>query len=721
MKAKFATVLCLVVSAICAFAASPVDGLLERIDRGASKKFIVRIADAPDGKDYFEIADAAPRIKITGNNPVSVATGLNWYLRHYAGVHLTWNNMTAQLPDRLPQVGATVRKSTDMALRYDFNYCTYSYTMPFWDWERWEQEIDWMALHGINMPLAAVGQECVWRGMLTKLGYSKDDVNRFVAGPAFLAWWAMNNLEGWGGPLPDSWYDRQEKLQKKILARMKDFGIKPVLPGYSGMMPSDADSTLGLNVVKSGLWNGFTRPSFLNPSDSAFARMATLYYDEQKRLFGTADFYSMDPFHESGPGVVFDFAEGGRAVMEAMKKANPDARWVVQGWEKNPREEMIDGLRRGDLIVLDLFAECRPMWGAPSAARRPDGFKGHHWLMCLLENFGGNIGLHGRIDMLLSFWKELESNPLAASCKGIGLTMEGSENNPVMFELMTELPWLDTVPDKHEWIKEYHTARYGAYDSRVDEAWRILSDGIYNAPPSNRQQGTHESIFCARPSADSFQASTWSKMANYYDPATTARAAALMLEAAENFRGNNNFEYDLVDIVRQAVADEGRRVYQHAMAGYKAFARKDFEDNAAKFLRIIELQDSLLATRAEFRVGSWLEKARAAGVDRAEKDLYEWNARVQITTWGLRECADKGRLHDYAHKEWNGILRDFYLPRWQRFFSSVSSEMDGQPAEAIDFYAMEEPWTLRTCEYTSEPEGDCIDVARNVFRTVFNR
>lgn len=139
------------------------------------------------------------------------------------------------------------------------------------DWERWEKEIDWMALHGINLPLAAVGQECIWFNMLQKLGYSKEEINSFIAGPAFLAWWAMNNLEGWGGPNPDSWYAQQEALQKKILKRMREYGIKPVFPGYSGMVPHDADEKLGLNLTKSDLWNGFTRPAFLQPTDARFA------------------------------------------------------------------------------------------------------------------------------------------------------------------------------------------------------------------------------------------------------------------------------------------------------------------------------------------------------------------------------------------------------------------------------------------------------------------
>lgn len=36
-------------------------------------------------------------------------------------------------------------------------------TFAWWDWERWEKEIDWMALQGINLPLAFTGQEAIWQ------------------------------------------------------------------------------------------------------------------------------------------------------------------------------------------------------------------------------------------------------------------------------------------------------------------------------------------------------------------------------------------------------------------------------------------------------------------------------------------------------------------------------------------------------------------------------
>lgn len=696
---------------------NPVNGLLERIDSGASKKFIIQVKKGQS--DFFELDQKGDKVVIRGNNYVNIATGLNWYLKYYAGIHLSWNGMTAKLPESLPKVSTPVRKETNLSLRYDFNYCTYSYTMAFWDWERWEKEIDWMALHGINLPLAVVGQECVWKNMLEKLGYSKEEINKFIAGPAFLAWWAMNNLEGWGGPNPDSWYTQQEALQKKILKRMREYGIEPVFPGYSGMVPHDANKKLGLNVTEPALWNGFTRPAFLLPTDSRFNEIASLYYKELEKLFGKANYYSMDPFHELEDAGSVNFDAAGKAVLKAMKDVNPKATWVIQGWTENPRPEMIKNLNNGDILILDLFSECRPMWGIPSIWKREKGYEQHDWLFCMIENFGGNVGLHGRMDQLLNNFYLTKNNPLAAHLKGIGLTMEGSENNPVMFELMCELPWRPEKFTKEEWLKDYLFARYGVRDEKITQAWSILADGIYNCPFGNNQQGPHESIFCGRPGLNNFQASSWSKMQNYYDPTSTEAAARLMLEVADKYKGNNNFEYDLVDIVRQSLSDRGRIVYNQTIADFKSFDKKSFAAHSQEFLNILLAQDRLLGTRSEFRVGRWIEQARNLGTTPEEKDLYEWNARVQITTWGNRVCANDGGLRDYAHKEWNGLLKDFYYKRWAAYWQTLQDVLDGKPMVELDYYAMEEPWTLAHNPYTSQPEGDCVSVAKEVFNEVF--
>lgn len=737
----------LLLAFFCLFAivanATPIDELLERIDKGASKKFKIELCQSAN--DFFELDQAGGKVVVRGNSWVNIATGINWYLKYNCGIHLTWGNMKAQLPAALPKVKTKERHETNMKMRYCFNYCTFSYSMAFWDWQRWQEEIDWMALHGVNMPLAIVGTECVWRNMLLKMGYSEDEVGQFIAGPAFLAWWEMNNLEGWGGPLPMSWYRQQEALQKKILKRMKQLGMEPVLPGYSGMMPHDAKQKLGLDVSDGGTWNGYVRPSNLMPTDKRFDEVANAYYAELTKLYGKSKYYSMDPFHESNDDATIDYAKAGKAMMDAMKRTNKEAKWVVQGWTENPRPQMMADLKNGDIVILDLFSECRPMFGIPSIWKRENGYDGHSWMFCMLENFGGNVGLHGRMDQLLNNYKLARNGKWTQTMTGTGFTMEGTENNPVMFELMSELPWLADVPTKEQWVKKYIVARYGKHDADIEKAWMILAESIYNCPLGNNQQGPHESIFCGRPGLNNFQVKSWSKMRNYYDPEDTKQAARLMLAAADRMKGNDNYLHDLVDITRQALADQGRRQYLKTIADYNAFARKDFRKDADRFLKMIMMQDSLLGTRTEFRLGRWTQQARNLGNTAKEKELYEWNARVQITTWGNRVCADKGGLRDYANKEWQGLLKDFYYNRWKIYFDALEKQMadDTKPnyealgggknanktaselfamalphGPEIDWYAIEEPWTLQHNQYSAKAVGNAVEMARMAMKMI---
>ena len=152
-------------------------------------------------------------------------------------------------------------------------------------------------------------------------------------------------------------------------------------------------------------------------------------------------------------------------------------------------------------------------------------------------------------------------------------------------------------------------------------------------------------------------------------------------------------------------------------------------------------QDRLLGTRSEFRLGRWTEQARSLGTTPEERDQYEWNARVQITTWGNRTCADDGGLRDYAHKEWQGLLKAFYYLRWSTYFKALSDQMVAKSKPdidklgngrykglstselfalaleqdvKIDWYALEEPWTLQHNAYTSKPEGDAVAIAQEI-------
>ena len=76
--------------------ANPVDNLLERIDKGASAKFKTQLVKSD--KDFFELDQSGRKVVVQGNTWVNIATGINWYLKYHAGIHLTWNQMQTTLP-----------------------------------------------------------------------------------------------------------------------------------------------------------------------------------------------------------------------------------------------------------------------------------------------------------------------------------------------------------------------------------------------------------------------------------------------------------------------------------------------------------------------------------------------------------------------------------------------------------------------------------------------
>lgn len=690
------------------FASHPVEALLERIDSGASSKILVEQEDTPE--EFFEITSRDGKPLIRGNSPVNIAAGLNWYLKYYPHIHLSWNQLTAEIPENLPLPASPERHSTYATQRYYLNYCTHSYTMAFWNWDRWQKEIDWMALHGINMPLAITGIDVVWRNTLMRLGYSKAEADAFVAGPAFQAWWLMNNLEGWGGPNSEQWYADRAELQKNILARMRELGMEPVLPGYSGMVPHDADERMGLKVSGKGIWNGFVRPAFLATTDPHFDSIADTYYDELTKLCGKSRYYSMDPFHEGGSTEGVDLGECGAIITRAMKRANPESQWVIQGWNENPREALLAGVPKGDIVVIDLASEIKPNWGdpdTPSPFKKENGYWPHDWMFCMVLNFGGNVGLHGRFDNVIGGYYKARASKYGPNMTGFGLTPEGIENNPVMYELASELIWRPEQFSRPDWVRGYAQARYGKSDPAADMAWAMLAETIYNCPWGNLQQGTTESVFCARPSKNVWQVSSWSKMAPYYNPQDVIDAALAFAAAAPRLRDNANYRYDLVDIARQAVAERGRQTYQAMIAALDSKDMEAFRSHSDKFMKLLHNQDRLLSTRPEFSVATWINDAIALAPTPADRDNMESNARHLITTWGPRVASEDGGLRDYAHREWAGLLNDFYAPRWEAWIAAMLRG-DETP---IDFYAIDEKWVRDRKPYKVNDSADCVDTA----------
>ena len=165
--------------------------------------------------------------------------GLNHYLKYYCNVNISQVGDQVKMPKSIVPIEGTVHKETKFPVRYSYNYCTLSYSMAFWGEKEWRNELDWLALNGVNVVLDATAQEEVWRRFLGELGYSHEEAKDFIAGPAYYAWAYMANLSGFGGPVHDSWFTERTELARKNQLIMRKLGMQPVLQGYSGMVPVD--------------------------------------------------------------------------------------------------------------------------------------------------------------------------------------------------------------------------------------------------------------------------------------------------------------------------------------------------------------------------------------------------------------------------------------------------------------------------------------------------
>lgn len=660
----------------------------------------------PSDSDFFELEQGAGnKIVIRGNNGVSMARGLNYYLRNYCHKSVSWcGNNIDSLPDPLPVIKEKVRVAAAFPYRYYLNYCTYSYSMPFWDWAQWEEEIDRMALQGVNMPLMAVySQYAVWQNTLKRLNFSEKEIQDFLPGAGYEAWWLMGNLEGFGGPVTQEFIDRQTNLELKMLKRMQELGMEPVFQGFYGMVPTLLKKKYpDARIKEQGLWQTLQRPAFLDPTDPLFDKISTIYYEEQNKLFGKVKFYGGDPFHEGGTSEGVDVKKAAQKILKAMRKASPGAVWVLQGWQHNPTMELKAGLNPGEAIILDLTACERPQWGGIKPRTfEPEGHQDHQWIWCALPNYGGKVGLHGKMSSYASGPVFAKQHALGKNICGVGMTSEGIGTIPVVYDMVYDMAWRTDSICLPQWLANYVHYRYGSEDESSSQAWNILSETIYEC--HNELGGPVESYLCARPSDTILHASTWGSAELFYEPHKIVEAWKLLYQSREKFQGIDTYEYDLVDLTRQILSDYAKSLHKSMVNAYNKKDKEDFMKYGVKFLDLIKDEDQLLSTRKEFMLGTWLAEAESAGCTPEEKMRFIQNAKMQITTW-LDIDSD---LHDYANKEWSGLLIDFYLPRWEAYVTYKASELYGKKVPAPNYAKMEEKWVLANSTYPTKtnPEG----------------
>lgn len=686
--------------------------LIGRYAAPHSAAFLLETIPAVEGRDVYEIESIDGRIVLRGNSGVAQSSALYHYLKEFCHAHVSWNGDNLALSAKLPAVPQKIRVISPVVHRMAYNYCTYGYTMPFWDKAQWDRELQWLALHGVNMILVVPGQDAVWQNTFTRFGYTKEEMRQWLCSPVHQPWQFMQNMQGVLPP-SQSIIDQRAELGRSIVARCRELGIKPILQGYYGMLPSGfAQKHAQARIFPQGGWvGGNHRPDMLDPGDPLYPQIAQAFMDEQKKLFGDVEFLAADPFHEGGSSKGMDRGVVYKQIQDEMLKFDPKITLVKQCWQTS-NKEMFDAGNKERSLALDLNCDYRPFW------QKANGYDGTPWTWCFLYNFGGNLAFEGNPLKLAADFGAALADPQRKNMNGIAIVPEGSHTNPMMYELMTEMGWRGAPADVQAWVSNYLHARYGAKNAIAEEAWQEMLASAYAMHPS---EGPVNSIVAARPQLNlGLKARTWSPSTKVpYDNRKLAKAWAKLLEAAPALGSKDTYRYDLADVARQTLTNHARYHFEKCVAAILAKDAAALTRHKSALLGLIADIDELTGTRADWLMGAWVADARKWGRTDEDKAYMDKIARMLLTTWVANPHTD---LADYANREWNGLLGEYYLPRWKMFLEAAEDAV--KAGSSLDMAAyqkkrgeFEVAW-VNSGEPTmlTKPKGDTVAVSRQLWQ-----
>ncbi|MBF9255704.1 alpha-N-acetylglucosaminidase [Pontibacter sp. 172403-2] len=690
-------------------------GVMQRLIGDRAADINLELIPAQDSLDTYEIEASNGRLTVRGSSAVALTFGFYQYLKKATNSMVSWSGEHLNLPAQWPDYPKE-RVTSPYKYRYFLNVVTYGYTTPYWDWERWQKEIDWMALHGVNMPLAMVGSEAIAARVWKKLGLSDEEISAFFTGPAYLPWHRMGNLNKWDGPIPSGWHEDQLQLQHRILDRMRALGFAPVAPAFAGFVPEGFKKLHPELAVHALKWGGFPEEYnayVLSPDSPFFEKIGKLFVEEWEKEFGKNKLYLSDSFNEmevpvpkDNPNLKYELlADYGESVYNSIVAGNPDAVWVTQGWtfgwlhkfwDKKSLSALLSRVPDDKMIILDLANEYPSLvWHIPLVWKEHEGYYGKQWVYSYVPNFGGKTPYTGVLSMYASGAIDALNSPYSASLVGFGSAPEGIENNEVVYELLADMGWSHEKIDLDKWMQQYSEARYGGYPEKMKTAWEQLRQSVYN-------------------SFSPYPRFVWQTVEPDTRRKGSINADPLFLKGVENFlasseelKGSELYRNDAIEMAMLYLGIKADEYYKQALAAKAANNAAATKAAGEKAISILQDIDRLLESHPTDRLQPWVDFARTHGNTTQEKDYYESDAKRLITTWG-------GVNEDYAARLWSGLIRDYYIPRIRQHLFEPSADLD----------AWEEAWVQKPGVSEQAPFADPLAKAKELvakFSTTTNQ
>ena len=636
------------------------------------KNVSIQLVKSETELDYFTTEVSGGVLKITATSPTAACRAFYDYVteNHY-GIS-TWSINNIKLPRQLKD-SPMKRVDCNVKYRYFINPCTFCYTTPFWTWKEWEQELDRMALHGVNLALSYTGFEAIFYRVWKKLGLTDEEINDFVTGPSHLTWVRIGNMSKLDGGLSQEYYKFTIDLQHKILDRMNELSMTPIFVGFAGFVPDGIKRLYPDVQLQTAGWTGELpfATNYLPANTELFKKIAGMYYKEREAEFGKGYLFQANSFNEmkvpfapKGTQERFDqISSYGKAMYESIAEFVPNGIWVLGGWmfgyarkiwDSESMRAMFAKVPNDGFMLLDLATDYNhDVWENIPTWDHAPALYGKSWVYSTVPNFGGRTSPVGNLDFYLNGHVNALESHNRGNLVGIGSAPEGIENNDVVYEIIFDAPWTSKRRDVIERLREYSLNRYGACPPEMEEFWKGMVKSAHRFSSS-------QNIYRLQRRPFSTRGGRYELTPEYF------KAIESFVKASSKLGKNENYKLDLAKWAgfyaygkAELIANEIERCYKLGDKAKAAALREQFRD-------AMLTADNFLDSYPTLRLQRWIDFARNLGTTPEEKDKFEINARRVITTWGPGR--NSVYLNDYAAKIWSGLIRNYYLPRMENYF-----------------------------------------------------
>ena len=601
---------------------------------------------------------------ITSTSEAGIIFGFKQYLEQYCDTSLSEFGLSDS-NFTLTELNTTVLLATNSLIRFYGNICAHSYSYWWWNWEQWEQHLDWIAFQGFNLVFVPTGVELINLKVFLALGVTQRQILNFFNGPAYLAWSRMGNMKSFTAPLTLGFLANQVGLQRHITERLNSLGVSIAVPGFTGFVPDELSKMFDPKFFNNvSCWNGFNATfsclKQIDPTSDFYITVGKIYMDEFQKNLGSNHIYSVDMFNENTPkNSSLDYLRiSGSNTVTVMKSTDPFAVWLLQGWtfgydqfwDNSKIQAYLEGVANDEILVLDMFAESKPSW------QRTHSFFGKPFIWTLINNFGGNTVLNGNIMKTVQDFSYACNS--SKSLVGFGFMPEGIYQNTILFDAAMQYATVgvqakSTVSDFFvEWKNKVSSYRYSI------PAIKIVRGIVEKLYIDDNGRYYNNCIIYQRPRFNI----TFTSKSSAQDNVDIILEFLKTIELTEREKISAVLIYDFATVTQNFAERVFAYHYTGLISAYKQNQFGSFERHASIMNKIISLLDDMNSLVPLRSLPCYLHKVEAfaaATNDSAAKLKQDF--LLQISVWGSEEG------EDYAFKMWSGALNLYYGRRWLVF------------------------------------------------------